>query len=84
VEVPRVLRAAADGEIDGVPVAAAMTLVTHGVASVYWVGTPPEARERGLRSMLRIPAESITDSDASRYPFEQPDGLTSGGAPPRR
>jgi ribosomal protein S18 acetylase RimI-like enzyme len=34
--------------LDGAPVAAAMTLVTHGVAGVYWVGTTPEARGRGL------------------------------------
>lgn len=34
--------------LDGVPVAAAMTLVTHGVAGIYWVGTTPEARGRGL------------------------------------
>jgi GNAT superfamily N-acetyltransferase len=30
------------------PVAAAMTLVTHGVSGIYWVGTTPEARGRGL------------------------------------
>ena len=31
----------------GVPVAAAQTLASHGVAGVYWVGTVPEARGRG-------------------------------------
>ena len=34
--------------IDGRPVAAAMCLVSHGVAGVYWVGTVPDARGRGL------------------------------------
>jgi ribosomal protein S18 acetylase RimI-like enzyme len=29
-------------------VAAAMVVVTHGVAGIYWVGTTPEARGRGL------------------------------------
>jgi hypothetical protein len=33
---------------DGTAVAGAMTIVTHGVAGVYWVGTVPEARGRGL------------------------------------
>jgi len=34
--------------LEDAPVAAAMTLVTHGVSGVYWVGTTPEARGRGL------------------------------------
>ena len=33
---------------DGTPAGGAMTIVTHGVAGVYWVGTIPEARGRGL------------------------------------
>jgi GNAT superfamily N-acetyltransferase len=33
---------------DGEPVACAMALCSHGVAGVYWVGTVPEARGRGL------------------------------------
>jgi hypothetical protein len=37
--------------IDGRPVAGAMTVVTHGVAGVYWVGTTPEARGRGLAEL---------------------------------
>lgn len=37
--------------LDGVPVAGAMVLVTHGVAGVYWVGTVPEARGRGLAEL---------------------------------
>lgn len=35
----------------GVPLAGAMTIVTHGVAGVYWVGTKPEARGRGLAEL---------------------------------
>jgi predicted GNAT family acetyltransferase len=33
---------------DGEPVAAALTLLSHGVAGIYWVGTTPEARGRGI------------------------------------
>lgn len=32
----------------GVPVAAAMTILSHGIAGVYWVGTVEEARGNGL------------------------------------
>jgi hypothetical protein len=38
-------------EIDGAAVAGAMTIVTHGVAGVYWVGTVPGARGRGLAEL---------------------------------
>ena len=34
--------------VGGAPAAAAMVVVTHGVAGIYWVGTTPEARGRGL------------------------------------
>ncbi len=34
--------------VAGAPSAAAMVMVTHGVAGLYWVGTTPEARGRGL------------------------------------
>jgi len=37
--------------LDGTPAAGAMTVVTHGVAGVYWVGTTPEARGRGLAEL---------------------------------
>lgn len=33
------------------PAAGAMTVVTHGVAGVYWVGTTPAARGRGLAEL---------------------------------
>jgi hypothetical protein len=33
------------------PAAGAMTIVTHGVAGVYWVGTTPGARGRGLAEL---------------------------------
>jgi GNAT superfamily N-acetyltransferase len=36
---------------DGTPLAGAMTVVTHGVAGVYWVGTIPEARGHGLAEL---------------------------------
>lgn len=33
---------------DGAPVAAALVLLSHGIAGVYWVGTVARARRRGL------------------------------------
>jgi len=33
---------------DGRPAACAMALCSHGVAGIYWVGTVPDARRRGL------------------------------------
>lgn len=39
--------------LDGdTPVAGALTLVTHGVSGVYWVGTVPAARGRGLAALV--------------------------------
>lgn len=38
--------------VDGDPAAGAMVIVTHGVAGVYWVGTVPEARGRGLAELV--------------------------------
>jgi len=35
-------------EADGRPAAIAMTIVSHGVAGIYWVGSTEEARGRGL------------------------------------
>ena len=35
--------------VDGTPVAGAMTVVTHGVAGVYWVGTIPAGTRPGSR-----------------------------------
>jgi ribosomal protein S18 acetylase RimI-like enzyme len=34
--------------LDGKPVSIAMTIVSHGVAGIYWVGSLEEARGRGL------------------------------------
>lgn len=34
--------------LDGAPVAAAQTLLSHGIAGVYWVGTVEAGRGRGL------------------------------------
>lgn len=36
---------------DGAPAAGAMVIVTHGVAGIYWVGTVPDARGRGLAEL---------------------------------
>lgn len=38
-------------EVDGTIAAGAMVIVTHGVAGVYWVGTHPEARGKGLAEL---------------------------------
>jgi hypothetical protein len=37
--------------LDGRPAAGAMTIVTHGVAGIYWVGTVPSGRGRGLAEL---------------------------------
>jgi hypothetical protein len=37
--------------VDEVPAAAAMTILTHGVAGIYWVGTVPAYRGRGLAEL---------------------------------
>ncbi|HEY2429692.1 MAG TPA: GNAT family N-acetyltransferase, partial [Acidimicrobiales bacterium] len=34
--------------VEGAPVAAAQTVLSHGIAGVYWVGTVEAARGRGL------------------------------------
>ena len=34
--------------LDGVPVSIAMTIVSHGVAGIYWVGSLEQARGKGL------------------------------------
>ena len=34
--------------IDGVPLATAQVLLSHGIAGIYWVGTVAEARGKGL------------------------------------
>jgi hypothetical protein len=36
---------------DGTPAAGAMVILTHGVAGIYWVGTTPAARGRGLAEL---------------------------------
>ncbi|MFN8545480.1 MAG: GNAT family N-acetyltransferase [Candidatus Binatia bacterium] len=38
--------------VDGAPTAAAMILLSHGVGGVYWVGTLPEGRGRGLAELV--------------------------------
>lgn len=38
--------------LDGEPVAAAQTMLSHGIAGVYWVGTRDAARGRGLGDLV--------------------------------
>jgi GNAT superfamily N-acetyltransferase len=42
--------------VDGRPAAIAMTIVSRGVAGIYWVGTTEEARGRGLARTLTTTA----------------------------
>jgi len=52
--------------IGDAPAAAAMVIVTHGVAGIYWVGTTPEARGRGLAAACtRIAGNAGFDMGAS-------------------
>jgi ribosomal protein S18 acetylase RimI-like enzyme len=37
--------------VEGKPAAGAMVILTHGVAGIYWVGTLPDARGRGLAEL---------------------------------
>jgi GNAT superfamily N-acetyltransferase len=42
--------------VDGEPVSIAMTIVSHGVAGIYWVGSLEQARGRGLGRAVTIAA----------------------------
>jgi len=42
--------------LEGRPAAIAMTIVSHGVAGIYWVGSTEEARGRGLGSKMTATA----------------------------
>jgi GNAT superfamily N-acetyltransferase len=37
--------------VDAAPAAAAMVILTHGIGGVYWVGTTPAARGKGLAEL---------------------------------
>ena len=50
LEAPHIVTLLA--RLEGRPVAGAMTIVTHGVAGIYWVGTVPDARGRGLAALV--------------------------------
>ena len=39
-------------DLDGEPAAAAMVILTHGIGGIYWVGTMPAARRRGLAELV--------------------------------
>ncbi len=42
--------------LDGVPAAIAMTLVSHGIAGIYWVGSTQRARGHGLGTAVTAAA----------------------------
>jgi GNAT superfamily N-acetyltransferase len=48
---------------DGAALATALALLSHGIAGIYWVGTRPEARGRGLGAAVT--------AAASRWAFER-------------
>lgn len=50
-------------DASGRPAATALALLSHGVASLYWVGTAPAARGRGLGAAVTVAA--------SRWSFER-------------
>lgn len=47
------------GRIDGRPVATSAVLVSNGVAGLYWIGTDPAYRERGIGAALTAAAMRI-------------------------
>jgi ribosomal protein S18 acetylase RimI-like enzyme len=52
--------------VDGVPVAGAQVLLSHGIAGIYWVGTTAGARGRGLgETVTRAVAERAFDLGAA-------------------
>ncbi len=39
-------------DVQGEPAAAAMVILTHGIGGIYWVGTTPKARGKGLGELV--------------------------------
>ncbi|OFV89200.1 MAG: hypothetical protein A3J75_05250, partial [Acidobacteria bacterium RBG_16_68_9] len=52
--------------VDDQPVAGAMVIVTHGVAGIYWVGTVPDARGRGLAELCTRAAGNVGFDQGAR------------------
>jgi hypothetical protein len=51
--------------VDGTPAAGAMVILSHGVGGIYWVGTTPAARGRGLGELVtRIVGNAAFDLGA--------------------
>lgn len=50
----------------GVPAAGAMLLLAHGIAGIYWVGTTPEARRRGLGAMVTTAVTNLAFERGAR------------------
>jgi hypothetical protein len=51
--------------IDGTAMAAAMVMLTHGIGGIYWVGTTPSARGKGLAALCtRIVGNIAFDAGA--------------------
>lgn len=62
---------------DGGPQAAALTVLSHGVAGVYWVGTKKDARRRGLgEAVTRAVTAAAFDRGAAHVSLQaSPEGL---------
>jgi ribosomal protein S18 acetylase RimI-like enzyme len=53
--------------IDGAPAAAAMCSLSHGVSGIYWVGTMPAARGRGLAEAVTRVATNAGFDHGARF-----------------
>ena len=53
--------------LDGAPVGGAMCLLSHGVAGIYWVGTLPEARGRGIAEACTRAATNAGFAAGARF-----------------
>jgi ribosomal protein S18 acetylase RimI-like enzyme len=64
--------------VDGVPAATVLTLLSHGIAGVYWVGTHPTMQRRGLADAItRRASNDAFERGAARVilqatPFGEP------------
>jgi GNAT superfamily N-acetyltransferase len=55
------------GCVDGVPASAAMVILTHGIGGVYWVGTTPAARGKGLAELCTRAVGNVAFDMGARF-----------------
>lgn len=51
------------GRIDGRPVATSAVLISNGIAGLYWIGTDPSLRARGIGTALTAAAMQVARSE---------------------